>query len=124
MGKYGFAVVGMMIFASTAHAGPDCQELMRAYEIQGKSMSLESAEVIGDNSVYRAILKEMKINNLNIARQMNLSLMVSQRCPLPETPVVLNEYMMDALKCATEQTKGNYRAPECDFAKWNKIANR
>ena len=110
-----------LISASSAHAATDCKALMGAYDQASKLISLEDAQGIGDDSVYRAMLHELKIGNYYKVRELNLTLMQANKCPLPSDPVYPSEYMIDALSCATEQVKGNANSPKCDFNSWKRV---
>lgn len=118
-------VAALIMTSLQAAASPgaptaDCTKLMDAYNAAAKIASSEAARTIGDNSAARATLSATKISNEMVARQMNLILMIQWKCPLPTTPVMTDEFPLDAVKCQTELIKGNSHAPECDTSLWRR----
>ncbi|MEN2991098.1 hypothetical protein WG926_22490 [Tistrella sp. BH-R2-4] len=119
--KYAAIALATCVLGSSGAMAANCAQLMEAYENQGKLMSMAQAETAVDNSVYRAINTAMKVNNWQLSRQMNLTLMIQNKCPLPGDPVWLNDYSLNATECQIEMIKGNYKATECDMGKWTRI---
>ena len=104
-----------------------CASLMTAYEEESKSASLSWAEAAGDNSATRATLKQLEINNHLLAKQMNLTLMIQHKCPMPQQPVGVLEYPLPAMKCSTAMLSprtSDAPLPDCDTSKWSRPVAR
>jgi hypothetical protein len=113
-------VAGLVLGINSAHAS-DCAVLLRGYENAAKRIALENAGLTGDNNVYRAILVATKITNIQLTRQMNLTIMVNDKCPLPESAGLDSDYILDAEKCNLEYLKGNAESAACQINTWNKL---
>ena len=122
MRKSFILVAFALIFSNHAYAQPKdlCSQLMEAYDQSAKSASLSWAQGVGDNSAPRATLRELEISNQLIARQINLTLMIQYKCPLPRTPASSNEYISNAVSCSTALLMNKKSPPECDLKKWKR----
>ena len=81
----------------------DCAKFTSELDSLDRQASYLSISTVGDNSVYRAILAEEQISNLNAMRQMDLSLMMAAKCPVPATPISNSRYVLAATKCRTDE---------------------
>lgn len=103
-----------------AQAQVDCGAFLKVLEHSNKLIALENAQGIGDNSAVRAQLEEAKIANYLHRMELNLALMIQNKCAVPKEPFTSGDYLENALKCSMEQIKGNFKSPECDLDKWTK----
>jgi|ERR1051325_5355878 hypothetical protein len=106
-----------LIISSPAYAA-DCKSFTENIEHALKLIALDDVGGMGDNSVPRATLVELKTAN-NLARiQINLQLMQASGCPLPKEPIAPSDYLSDALDCSMAELKGVTNPPACDLSKW------
>jgi hypothetical protein len=85
-----------------------------------KLAALEDAGGVGDDSVYRAQLREMKVANYLHLIELDLTLIVQHKCALPKEPFTAGDYLMDAHECAYATALGHDKTVVCDFAKWRR----
>jgi hypothetical protein len=109
-----------VIAAVPAQPQVGCGEFQKAIDHSNKLIALTDAEGIGDNSAARAQLQEAQIANYLRRIELNLTLMIQNKCAVPKEPFTTSDYLENALKCSTEQINGNYKSPECDLDKWSK----
>ena len=85
--------------APAAHAADDtCDKLLKGYEYGSKLQSRYSAlAIIG--RITQASADSLQTSTVLI-RQINLTLMIENKCPVPKEPALLNEYRSDAARCA------------------------
>jgi hypothetical protein len=65
--------------------------------------------------------KQLEIENHLLANQMNLTLMIQHKCPMPQQSVGVNEYPLLALKCSNVMLAAHTSKeplPDCDVGKW------
>ena len=91
------ALCGAFI-ASSASADATCDALQKGYDYGSKLQSRYSAlAIIGK-------ITEARADNLQtsalLIRQLNLTLMIENKCPIPKEAALLNEYRSDAARCA------------------------
>lgn len=126
MKRCAFAVVLVAAtLSSWAAFAADCQKFTDALDYLDKEASELSIADVGDNSVYRAILAQDKLADVNAQRAMNIQLMAAAKCPLPATPISNTRYISPALSCKTAQSQKILAGssdlsniPECDRSKW------
>ena len=99
-------------------AQANCGTLNENYTMLEKLASLEMARSISESSAPRAALAEARRTNLFIQQQMDLTLLIEGKCPLPAQPLGKNQYLTPALKCLAEEAKRNTSAIECDVSLW------
>ncbi len=122
MGKVGVmnraaCALVVLLIAGDATAA-DCAALLQKYTMMTKRVAMEGADGVGDNSAPRETMRQLKIVNLNLMRQMNLDMMIAGKCPLPTNPVGDGEYLVNALECSTKITQGDHKAKECVMENW------
>jgi hypothetical protein len=98
-----------------------CEALARDWRNVEVDLAKSNAEDIGDNSAPRATMRAIRDGNSLEVAAITLSLMRDNKCSLPKRPPSHVTYMIPAIECATEQLKGNYKAPQCDTATWKSI---
>jgi hypothetical protein len=109
-----------LVTSVKAQAQTDCAAFSNAIELCSKLAALESASDVGDNSVYRAQLHELKVANYLHLIELNLTLMVQHKCALPREPFTPGDYLMNAHECAFAAAMGHDRSVVCDFGKWTR----
>ena len=123
-----FSVATLTFVLVSGQASADCAALRRAYDLESKYVSLSWAETVpGDDAAQRSAKWNEVIARM-ISRQMNLTLMVQNKCRVPADPVYIAEYAKDALQCRMAESAGDPDSPLCDVSKWtrggaNKAAN-
>ena len=115
-----FSVAALTSILVSAQASADCASLRRAYDLESKYVSLAWAETVpGDDAAQRSA-KWNEVVARMISRQMNLTLMLQNRCKIPENPVYIGEYAKDALQCRMAESTGDPDSPLCDVSKWTR----
>lgn len=115
----GFLCAAAITLCAGEGFAADCKALLDQYIVQTKRLASEKADGVGDNSAPRETMRQLKILNLNMMRQMNLDMMIAGKCLLPDKPASDFNYSINALQCATKIVQGNYNAPECDYSAWS-----
>ena len=111
-------VVALAFAALPAFAANDtCTELMQGYTLAAKGASLTYEENIGEDAAHKTT-RNVELVAEMIARQMNLELMIANKCPLPTEKVIIAPYSTEALKCVLARRTRGPNAPECDYDKW------
>lgn len=108
----------MLFLASSAMAQNTCTALADAVEWQLKNAAQNRVEGIGDNSAPRAALREAKTANSLALIQLNLQLMVINKCPARTKPLDPNFYFGDAAECSTQLLRGNKDTAACNLKDW------
>lgn len=96
-----------------------CEVYENVYENANKSIASIDVKGIADNSAPRESNRQLKMLNERILQLIVIQQMQAHGCKVPKAISTGAGYMTDAVKCRTEQLKGNVSAPECDQTKWN-----
>jgi len=107
-------------FTSMAFAEVNCQQIQDWIEFKIKVAALINAEGIGDNSIPRLTLKEMKLNNELQIISMNLALLSQNNCPARATLINPGVYMLAAMHCTTARMTGRDEKSACDVDSWKR----
>lgn len=106
-----------------------CTLLSDSIELSLKLIASENAQAIGDNSVPRATLSELKINSHLLLINMHMQLMRDNGCPKRKEPVRTGTYLLPALQCQNQmlamrlgrevpKEEGSSLPVGCDMSKW------
>ena len=115
------AGASLLALGSPATAQPaagKCTALAADYDQIEKAMASRSTDSLGDNSAPRATLREMEDANGLAQAQIILTLMQTNRCPLPDHAPSIKRYFSAALACSTARLKSSSEAPECQMESW------
>jgi hypothetical protein len=109
--------------AAAAPAKPlsTCEGLARDWRSAEVTLAKNDIEELADNSAPRATMRAIRDNNALQLASITLTLMASNKCPLPKRAPSEVTYMLPAMECRTEQLKGNYKAPQCDSSTWKPL---
>lgn len=96
-----------------------CKGLAAAYDDGLKELSEQAWTTSARSAPQATQLATEQANTLSLM-QMNLTLMVSNRCPMPTRPANTSTYMLPALQCATASLGNDeaVRKARCDRTKW------
>ena len=114
------AVLITVAATGTTRASEICEELSRKFENSAKVVSLAIERGAWDNSVPRLTLHQLQINNQLLLQQMNLNLLIINKCSLPSHPVGLGDYSSDALECQNTRERGKAESPLCKMEQWKR----
>lgn len=122
------AIIIIALFTSGAHsalsyAQAQCQAFVSANEHALKRISYETfSNGLGDNSIPRATMREMEINNQLQLININTQIMIQSKCALPTTPMDIGTFAGPAIACAAARMKlpGATSLPECDLNRWER----
>lgn len=106
---------------STAETRALCETYKGFYESGIKQIGLADAEGIGDSSVPRATVRELKQIRIQLSQLILLQQMNAHGCDIPKTPSNLSIYPVNVMGCGTEYIAGNYDSPKCDTDTWKKL---
>jgi hypothetical protein len=98
----------------------DCESFSKSLDHMNKLIAMQSAEGVADNSAVRKQMQEAIISNYLLRIEINLTLMIQNKCTVPQEPFTPGDYMSNALNCNLETMKGNYKSPSCDLETWTK----
>jgi hypothetical protein len=109
--------------AAAAPAKPltTCEGLARDWRTAEVTLAKNDVEELADNSAPRATMRAIRDNNALQLASITLTLMSNNKCPLPKRAPSEVTYMLPAMECRTEQLKGNYKAPQCDYSTWKPL---
>ena len=111
--------------ATPALAQSPCGSLALSWDQNMKEMALSKADSFGERSVPRAALRQAEIGNQLLKQQMNLTLMIQHKCPLPVDAIDDGSaYLTDALQCSTAMIKGERDSPSYKFENWKSTKDR
>lgn len=101
-----------------------CAGLQRDLNNLSKSMAMNFAEGIGDNSAQRETMRETQYQSLLSRVRMTMDLMRDSRCKFPTSVPTGKEYASAAIACRGEILSTGRSATEgpCDQSKWPKEA--
>lgn len=116
--RFALLTLAGLAFANQSYAAPDCAAFTRAFEGGIKSAALDFVETIGETSAVRAANAQASIANDYAVAQMNLTLLIQNKCPLPERPVAIGNFLVDAVNCRTATLKGEKQPHICDQSLW------
>ena len=94
-------------------AQSSCEAFNSAVELEMKRAAYSSAEGIGDSSAARATMHELKIANSLSLINMNLNLMVQNKCPPRKNPIDYMIYFFEASACETAIRRGEKDTTAC-----------
>jgi hypothetical protein len=116
--------VVILIAVTCGHAAfadeQSCKDLMTDFEFGHKSISWIWVNGVGDDSSVRATSRELEISNWLAVMNMDLTLMIQSKCPLPSYSPKLASYASSALDCVKAQRSGKKEPPECNRDKWKR----
>jgi len=111
-------VLVSFVVASPSVAQVDCSAFDSAIDTSLKLISSERASGIADNSAPRETMRAAKVSNHLQVISINLMLMKEHKCPARKRPIVLGEFMKNALECELAMMKGEKDPPACNFDNW------
>lgn len=115
-----FAQSAQRAVAAPKPAGK-CEALARDWKAIEFEMADNYAAGVTDDSAPRATMRAAQDQVSLLRAEITLQLMRDFRCPLPSRAPSRMTYSLDAMKCRTEQLKGNSKAPECDYSTWTPL---
>lgn len=115
-----FVVLVVLFVASPLIAQVNCSAFDSAIDSSLKMISSERASGITDSSAPRETMRAAKIANHLQVISINLTLMKEHKCPARQRPIVLGEYMKNALECELAMMKGEKDPPACNFDNWKR----
>ena len=91
----------LLIFKSNLYPNKNnCQLINDKIDEKTRYLATIYTEEIGyDESVYRAIHREMKKNNHYQQIMINLKLLEANKSPLPKEPITYTKYIAEAMSC-------------------------
>lgn len=96
-----------------------CVGLNRDLQHLSRSLAMNFAEGIGDDSAARATMREAQYNTLLSRVRLTMDLMRDNRCKLPAAVPTGREYVSSAIACRTDTIGGSSASSErCDQSKW------
>ena len=102
-----------------AAASGTCTRLYADMEHLKKSLAMNFADGIGDNSAARATMREAQEQSLMGRVRLTMDLMRDNRCRMPTSVPTGVEYADAAITCRTDQmSSGSLNPPSCDQDKW------
>lgn len=110
----------IVIFSQSAFAQQVCADFDTAIDSSLKSIALEKARGIGDDSAPRETNRRVRISNELAMIQMNLSLMAQNKCAPLRSPINDSGYMSNAMECITARMQDQTSPPACEFKEWKK----
>lgn len=103
---------------ATATSGT-CTRLYADMEHLKKSLAMNFADGIGDNSAPRATMREAQDQSLMARVRLTMDLMRDNHCRMPTTVPTGVEYASSAISCRTDQmSSGSLNPPSCVQDKW------
>lgn len=103
---------------ATATSGT-CTRLYADMEHLKKSLAMNFADGIGDNSAPRATMREAQDQSLMARVRLTMDLMRDNHCKMPTSVPNGVEYASTAITCRTDQMhSGSLNPPSCDQDKW------
>jgi translation initiation factor 2 beta subunit (eIF-2beta)/eIF-5 len=118
----------MLAFLFLAAAFPvnaqtnSCSRFLGNWEIAEKEKSRLTAAEIGDESVARATMRAIQINNELQHQSIILQQMIAQKCQLPNDPPSVVKYLNAALRCVRMRLNPNSQKADteaaCDMSNW------
>lgn len=105
---------GLFLVSAHVHAA-DCASFETAIDKSLKVIAVADVALTTDDSNLRVATRTTEINNQLLLIQLNLTLMIQNRCPTPLQPISLTRYFVAAAKCAKAASPG---APECARKTW------
>ncbi|MES1241794.1 MAG: hypothetical protein ABUT39_09270 [Acidobacteriota bacterium] len=115
-----FVIIAAFVVASPSVAQVDCSAFDAAINMSLKQISSERASGITDNSAPRETMRAARVANYLQVISMNLALMKENKCPARQRPIVLGEFMKNALECELATIKGEKDPPACNFDNWKR----
>ncbi len=99
---------------------PVCVGLNRDIQHLSKSLAMNFAEGIADNSAARATMRETQYNSLINRVRLTMDLMRDNRCKLPTSVPTGKEYVSNAISCRADTLSSGSASgpPSCDQSKW------
>lgn len=125
----GMAAAFLFVSAESAMAQvpSSCAQLLADYDNQDRQIAMINVEGIGDDSVPRETMRELRALNRQIQKLGLIEIMRGRSCPLPNNTNGAASYLSNALDCSAAMTRAGLYArtsrdsfPECDQAKWIK----
>lgn len=99
----------------------NCTTLNRDLDQFSKSLAMNFAEGIGDDSAARATMREAEYGNLLARVKLTMDLMRDNQCKLPESVPTGEEYASSAIACQTDKMSLGVVSPaSCDQSKWKR----
>jgi len=95
-----------------------CDQLKSAYELASKEASYDLNEARTANSAMQATQMDLEANNWLLVKQMDLTLIIQNKCAVPSEPVFADEYALPAAKCGLTELSRQQHPPECNMATW------
>jgi len=118
------AIAACLLLSPTAFAAsPTCDAFNKAIEASLKDAAQSWAESIGDNSAPRAQLAQAKVANEYTEVQINLKLLIENKCPVPTKPLRWATYAVEALQCSNDRLSARLKGatddpPSCKIENW------
>ena len=110
---------GKSIARRAAAISGTCTQLNADMEHLKKSLAMNFADGIGDNSAPRATMREAQEQSLMGKVRLTMELMRDNHCKMPTSVPTGVEYASNAISCRTEQMhSGSANPPSCDQDKW------
>jgi hypothetical protein len=116
------AFLASFLSALAARSQTGCAAFVDTIEYYDKLAAMEEAADVGDTSVYRAQLRELRIANDLRRIDLNLTLMARHNCVLPKEPFAPADYALDASTCELAKTLRREVALACDLNRWRRSA--
>ena len=114
----GIAAAKPVVRKAAATSGT-CTRLYSDMEHLKKSLAMNYADGIGDNSAPRATMRESEYQSLLARVRLTLDLMRDNRCKMPTSVPTGVEYVSSAIACKTDMMQsGSSSSPSCDQDKW------
>ena len=114
--------------ASVGHAADErCSALMTRYDLAERKAALAATDNVFERNTVRENGYKLEILGTLIERQINLSLMIDAKCPLPQEPATAlgDAYLESAVECSGDKiVKGDPKSPHCDMSKWVRQKSR
>ena len=88
------------------------------YESANKNMASIFSEGIIDDSAPRETNRQLRILNERMLQIIVLFQMQAHGCAIQKMPSIIAGYVLQAAKCQTEMSKGNFDSPKCDRDSW------
>ena len=103
----------------TAASSKSCTRLYMDMEQLKKSLAMNFADGIGDNSAARATMREAQDQSLMARVRLTMDLMRDNHCRMPTSVPTGVEYSGSAITCKVNMmNSGTSSPPSCDQAKW------
>ena len=112
----------LIVLSSTLACAADqkdkCTKYLDYIDWADRQSAMSNAESLGDDSIYRSMERQLEKNNRLLVSNMYLTLLVQNKCPLPESIDNAGLYLTSAYECKTALIKGERNSKICDLSSW------